>query len=154
MTRWIRSILAACLVGAGLSTAVVATPAHAANPSCNSSSAAYNVHGGVNGAHGLLPAYNGNTNTYCDLGSWLSGTNNRGTVALQRALNTCYRQGLAVDGSYGPLTVAAVKRVQRAVGVRVDGVYGPITKSAMSWPMYASTGSFVGCYQGNLLNDL
>jgi peptidoglycan hydrolase-like protein with peptidoglycan-binding domain len=38
----------------------------------------------------------------------------------------------AVDGLFGPMTEAAVKRVQTAVGVGVDGKYGTITGSAFS----------------------
>lgn len=41
---------------------------------------------------------------------------------LQRLLG-----GLEVDGSYGPLTEAAVKEYQRKHGLKVDGVVGPQT---------------------------
>jgi len=43
---------------------------------------------------------------------------------LQRLLG-----GLEVDGSYGPLTEAAVKEYQRKHGLKVDGVVGPQTWS-------------------------
>jgi len=56
--------------------------------------------------------------------------------ALQWNLNSCYRAGLVVDGSYGPRTRAAVQKVQRQYGLTADGVYGPATRSAMNWRLY------------------
>jgi peptidoglycan hydrolase-like protein with peptidoglycan-binding domain len=40
--------------------------------------------------------------------------------------------GLAVDGTYGPETEAAVRSVQQAAGIRVDGLDGPDTQAAIS----------------------
>jgi hypothetical protein len=37
---------------------------------------------------------------------------------------------LAVDGQAGPLTIAALRRLQNVVGVKADGIYGPITAAA------------------------
>lgn len=48
---------------------------------------------------------------------------------IQRALNT-FGQGLFVDGIPGPKTVAAIKRVQKILGVPVDGLWGPTTNGA------------------------
>ena len=38
---------------------------------------------------------------------------------------------LAVDGVFGPRTLAAVERLQRAAGLAVDGVAGPLTLAAL-----------------------
>jgi peptidoglycan hydrolase-like protein with peptidoglycan-binding domain len=35
------------------------------------------------------------------------------------------------DGLYGPATTAAVKEMQKALGVTADGVYGPATAAAL-----------------------
>ena len=49
---------------------------------------------------------------------------------LQRRLNTL-GASLAVDGRFGPKTLAAVKRYQRAQGLQVDGVVGPRTRASL-----------------------
>jgi peptidoglycan hydrolase-like protein with peptidoglycan-binding domain len=40
-------------------------------------------------------------------------------------------QGLQIDGIFGPLTDAAVRGFQQALGVSVDGIVGPITWRAL-----------------------
>jgi len=55
--------------------------------------------------------------------------------SLQEAtLQLFARAGLnvAVDGQYGPATVTAVKRFQRAGGLTADGILGPNTLRALS----------------------
>ena len=54
---------------------------------------------------------------------------------LQQALNAAgftdnSGKALAVDGKYGPRTMAAVTKLQAAVGTKQDGYYGPNTRKA------------------------
>lgn len=50
---------------------------------------------------------------------------------LQRALNTALGAGLAVDGDYGPKTIAGVKLLQRRAGITQDGIFGPASERAL-----------------------
>ena len=52
-------------------------------------------------------------------------------LALQRRLAEAGFTPGPVDGRYGPLTVAAVERFQRANGLTVDGIAGPHTLDAL-----------------------
>ena len=54
------------------------------------------------------------------------GSSGRYVKALQLALG-----GLTVDGSFGPLTLAAVKAFQKAHNLEVDGEVGPLTWAAI-----------------------
>lgn len=63
------------------------------------------------------------------------------TMWLQGALNGFLNDPslkLAVDGIYGPATVAAVEAVQAKLGLSVDGWAGAITRSALSLVMSKS----------------
>lgn len=53
---------------------------------------------------------------------------------LQGTLNAYLKPAtpLAVDGSYGPLTTAAVEAAQTKLGIKVDGVAGDITMAALN----------------------
>jgi peptidoglycan hydrolase-like protein with peptidoglycan-binding domain len=51
--------------------------------------------------------------------------------ALQRSLRALGQRPGPVDGLYGPLTEAAVERVQRDSGLSVDGIVGPQTRRVL-----------------------
>jgi peptidoglycan hydrolase-like protein with peptidoglycan-binding domain len=51
-------------------------------------------------------------------------------ITLQSLLNA-HGQSLAVDGDFGPATLAAVKSFQSGAGLSADGVVGPATKTAL-----------------------
>jgi peptidoglycan hydrolase-like protein with peptidoglycan-binding domain len=40
---------------------------------------------------------------------------------------------IAEDGSFGPLTRAAIVRFQRCVGITADGIVGPVTWSRLNF---------------------
>lgn len=48
---------------------------------------------------------------------------------LQKCLNKIIKAGLAVDGSFGAKTLAAVKKFQKKYGLEVDGIVGTITRA-------------------------
>ncbi len=53
-----------------------------------------------------------------------------------KAVQTLVPGGLTVDGSYGPLTEAAVREFQAMFAAPVDGVAGPITWHALTQPIF------------------
>lgn len=67
------------------------------------------------------------------------GDHGSGVSALQLTLKKCYGQSIAVDGSFGPATFAALKKAQTKMGVASDGVYGYNTRMAMKWAHMAGT---------------
>lgn len=50
---------------------------------------------------------------------------------LQQCLNKVMKSGLAVDGSFGPATLKAVKEFQRKYKLSVDGSFGPKSRAKM-----------------------
>jgi peptidoglycan hydrolase-like protein with peptidoglycan-binding domain len=52
--------------------------------------------------------------------------------ALQRSLRALGQRPGPVDGLYGPLTEAAVERLQRDSGLAVDGIVGPQTRRVLN----------------------
>ena len=85
-----------------------------------------------------FPIANGDYQTNCYMSRGASGNH---VKALQLALNRCYASTigtpLVVDGSFGPLTESALKKVQSKLKIAVDGAYGNQTRTAMAWPVYA-----------------
>jgi putative chitinase len=62
-----------------------------------------------------------------------------GAAWVQRALNQLGEEPpLSVDGSFGPLTLAAVKAFQLAHGLKVDGKVGPRTEAAIEQALAAA----------------
>lgn len=61
-----------------------------------------------------------------------SGDNGEAVKAVQ----TLLPGGLAVDGSFGPLTEAAVREFQSMFSPPVDGVVGPITWHTLTLPIF------------------
>lgn len=62
------------------------------------------------------------------------GSSGDAVSSLQAFMNRAFPSysRLAVDGSYGPATVAAIKEFQRRSGLDQDGVVGPATKAALA----------------------
>src|SRR6478672_9016586 len=57
-----------------------------------------------------------------------------GSPAVRSLQRRLVEQGISpgrVDGRYGPLTAAAVRRLQQARGLAVDGIVGPHTRRAL-----------------------
>lgn len=75
-----------------------------------------------------VKAKSGYTGTFPSLGTkGYLGYGDQGTQIkyLQKFLNWYGKYGLAVDGSFGPATAAAVKKYQAAEGLKMDGYFGP-----------------------------
>jgi Putative peptidoglycan binding domain len=66
------------------------------------------------------------------------GSSGADVKRLQRALARLGYSTGHVDGSYGPATVAALKRFQRANGLQPDGVLGPKTLRVLTAKLSAS----------------
>jgi tyrosinase len=66
---------------------------------------------------------------------------------VQSSLNQVNGERLAVDGIFGPLTGAAVRRFQTKARITVDGIVGPQTEGALmaagAPPVPGSTGSWL-----------
>ncbi|MFS0702693.1 peptidoglycan-binding protein [Cellulomonas sp. 179-A 4D5 NHS] len=121
------------LLGGGVATA---TSASAALAQCNN----HDIREGNLG----VPAYvSGSTIVRsCYL---QSGSRNYAVQLLQDALRNCYGQGIAVDGSFGPATRAALVNVQRHHGIAADGSFGPQTRNTINFAGYANGSGALFC---------
>lgn len=93
---------------------------------------------------------NGRLTVNCHM-SRTFASNAGGVLAFQRSYNLCYRwksplfyfhPNIAEDGSFGPGTEAALKRVQQYEGLVADGAYGPLT--AQKFEIWSSSRN--SCY--------
>jgi hypothetical protein len=143
--------VAAVMIGAtSLIGVAVAQPAEAAFPVCNGTTLI--VRGTFR--YEIPTIGNGTGNYTCGLVRNRNGLNDvgAGVRSLQAQMNACYGPGagpsgsvdafspaLGVDGRFGSLTEAALRKVQTASGAtptgtyRPDGEYGPQTRSKMKW---------------------
>ena len=98
--------------------------------------------------------------TTSNKGSGGNSMPNADVKKLQYVLNHVFNAGIDEDGSYGPATIAAVKRAQKAIGIGQDGYYGPNTKAKMEdyirYKWQANNGSSSAIGQGikAMLNKL
>ncbi|MGH9230666.1 MAG: peptidoglycan-binding domain-containing protein [Acidimicrobiales bacterium] len=86
----------------------------------------------------------GDTNVFSSASSTCEMSVGRGgedaVTVLQDALARCNREGVSVDGEYGPETAGAVMDVQQRAGIMADGEYGPATLQVMRWPTTSTSG--------------
>ena len=106
------------------STRHALTPSHAASQHIRSTSTSSND--STSGRSYTHHSYRSGV-----LGAWLIAEKRSDVRTIQRKLDG-KGYGLAVDGQYGPLTAAAVKRFQVKAGIIADGLYGAQTKAALS----------------------
>lgn len=71
------------------------------------------------------------------------GSTGAAVQLLQQDLNLL-GAGLAVDGDFGPLTLAAVENFQRSAGLTVDGIVGPLTWAALETAVASLEGIAAG----------
>lgn len=135
------SVVAVLALAGGLTVGLGGT-ASAATPECHGVSTLHSQGNGYNEYEVLPTTTPGSGNWQCKLGpgDGYVGDQYDSVWYLQRSLNACYGQGIAVDGKYGSGTQEAVRNVQRfhnANGANpplvVDGIYGPNTAFYMEF---------------------
>ena len=138
-TARVRAVVAAGALAAGGVAIAVARPASAALPLCNATATAIAQNATTDfGAVAIPIATSGAPRVSCQTGSGSAGSWVR---ALQRSLQACNAQAIAVDGIFGPATKQAFKNVQNRAGITADGIYGPNTARAMKWLAVADSGA-------------
>lgn len=81
----------------------------------------------------------------------MQGSSGQEVMDLQAALNAAgYTPVLSVDGSFGPMTKAAVMWYQSAHGLTADGVVGPMTSASVNGVVVGP--SVPGCPAGAVFN--
>ncbi|MFE7394905.1 peptidoglycan-binding domain-containing protein [Streptomyces sp. NPDC057582] len=136
LKRAFAATAAAVLIPLG-GAVTMASPAAATGP-CSGSTWFY--YGGY--WHRIPTTTDNSGNRQCHLQQGLVGG---GVGELQRNLNRCYGQSLALDNNYGPKTTQAVRYAQSRLNINVDGVFGPQTSNAMVWAKFDSAGNYYGC---------
>jgi len=131
-----------------LGAAAVAAPAASAHGSYRHCTTSKSLFAANNSDYRVAIPFGYNESTLTATCYLTNGDSGAGVKVLQKALNKCYSAGLTVDGAFGDLTEAALRRAQSASGATVDGEYGPNTLEHIGWPTYRqSTGQFVNCYK-------
>ena len=104
-------------------------------------------------------ASSSNTSSTAGLVSGISGTIYYGQTGdrvkkLQQVLNELGYNCGNVDGKFGPKTLAAVKKFQKAMGISVDGKVGPETKKKFKLKGYAVGSTGIDKDQLAILDEL
>jgi murein L,D-transpeptidase YcbB/YkuD len=130
MLRTKAGVAAGAILLAGLGVAgTTATQANAATNWCNKTLGRF-INGGNGHELANIPAYGNSDN--CITGEGASGPH---VKAIQNALLHCHKRSkVEVDGRFGPITEAELKKVQATLGgLKDDGVYGPKTRDKLKW---------------------
>lgn len=90
-----------------------------------------------------IPYSNGIYSKQCTL---VKNDRGGGVTALQKSLKHCYKQNIAIDGSFGPATFTALKNAQKSHGLSADGAYGYYTSRTLKFPYFTPTGAFYNCH--------
>ncbi|QGN35639.1 hypothetical protein GJV80_15695 [Microlunatus sp. Gsoil 973] len=126
----------AMLVSAAALLLLLGQPAQAAQPKTSGSQQLINSRSAVQPVRGLSVSPSAITRFCSYTGSQpLLRYGSSGTAVRQAQceINWTIHAGLAQDGSFGPKTLAAVKKVQSCAHIAVDGIIGPNTWSVLNY---------------------
>ena len=126
------------IVGKNTSASLNSSSSKSSGPSSSSGSASRSSGPSSSGPStktavgpGVVQTQTPTQTTVTGSGNLASGTKSSDVIALQQRLNEL-GYGLAVDGSYGPATKAAVMDYQSKNGLAVDGIVGVNTRNALN----------------------